>query len=78
MLPPEEKHSSLVLAKGQEEILPRHSSVSAGICLHLVLEKSIRKPNRSEKTLVLSKSVPDPPALKKYGFRVAYRSVACV
>ena len=73
MLPPEERHSSFDWIKGQDEIVPGHSGLSDDRYLHLLLEKSIENPNRSEKTLVLSKSEPVPPALNKYGFLEAYR-----
>ena len=60
MLPPEVKQSSFPLMKGQDAMLPGHSSLSDGKYLHLMLEKSTEKPNLSESTLALSKSEPAP------------------
>ena len=41
--------------QGHKEMLPGHSSLSVGRCLHLVLEKSTENPNLSERTFALSK-----------------------
>ena len=67
MLPPDEKQSDIVFIKGQLEIFPGQLSVSSGMNRQRVLSNSIENPKRSEKTLVLSRSDPVPPALNWYG-----------
>jgi hypothetical protein len=64
VLPPDEKHSDSSLIKGHDEILPGHISVSSGMYLQRVLSKSKENPNLSENAFALSRSEPDPPALK--------------